>query len=390
MAFHETLRAQFQQLYGRAPRIFSAPGRVNLIGEHTDYNEGFVLPMAIERRTYVAAAPRDDRRIRVFSQAMNEAAEFELSADLQPLNGRASGAWVNYVRGVAACLERDWFSLGGADLFITSEVPLGAGLSSSAALEAAIGFALLSVSEQSGSLLNVALALQQAEREFAGTQCGVMDQYIACLAQADHALLIDCRSLSCEAVPLALADARVVICNSGVKHELANSEYNTRRAECAAGVRRLAQHMPGIQALRDVEIEEFDQVAETLPEVIRRRCNHVITENARVAFAIDALKRNDLAFFGKLMYASHESLRLDYEVSCRELDVLVELAARQPGVYGARMTGGGFGGSTVNLVATQDINFFVENVAREYEKACGIAPEISITGAAGGVCEDQA
>ena len=389
MASDDELRAQFQQRYGRAPRIFSAPGRVNLIGEHTDYNEGFVLPMAIERRTYVAAAPRDDRRIRVFSQAMNEAAEFELSADLQPLDGRPSGVWVNYLRGVAACLHNDWFQLGGADLLITSEVPLGAGLSSSAALEAAVGFALLSVSEQSGSLLNVALALQKAEHEFAGTQCGIMDQYIACLGQANHALLIDCRSLSCENVPLELGDARIVICNSGVRHELASGEYNTRRAECAEGVRRLAQHLPGIQSLRDVEIEDFDQVAQALPDVIRRRCNHVITENTRVAYAVNALKRGDLTFFGKLMTASHESLRHDYEVSCRELDVLVELALRQPGVYGARMTGGGFGGSTVNLVAADQIKIFVEVMSHEYAKACGITPEILITGAEGGVREDH-
>ncbi len=383
------LSAQFQQRYQRAPRIFSAPGRVNLIGEHTDYNEGFVLPMAIERRTYVAAAPRDDRRIRVFSQEMNESAEFELSAELQPLDGKPSGAWSNYIRGVAACLDKDWFALGGADLLITSDVPLGAGLSSSAALEAAVGFALLSVSEQSGSLLNVALALQKAEHEFAGTQCGIMDQYIACLGQAGHALLIDCRSLSCENVPLELGDARIVICNSGVRHELASSEYNTRRAECAEGVRRLAQHLPAIQSLRDVEIEDFDQVAQTLPDVIRRRCNHIITENARVAFAVNALKRGDLTFFGKLMTASHESLRHDYEVSCHELDVLAELALRQPGVYGARMTGGGFGGSTVNLVAADQINFFVEAMSHEYVKACGITPEILVTGAEGGVREDQ-
>jgi galactokinase len=388
MASLNNLRAQFEQLYGRAPRIFSAPGRVNLIGEHTDYNEGFVLPMAIEPRTYVAAAPRSDKLIRFFSQEMNEAAEFVLSADLQPLGGQPSGHWVNYVRGVAACLERDWFSLGGADLLITSDVPLGAGLSSSAALESAVGFALLSLAEQSGDLLNVALTLQKAEHEFAGTQCGVMDQYITCLAKQDHALLIDCRSLSCEPVPLKLDDARIVICNSRVKHELANGEYNKRRAECVEGVRRLAQHMPGIQALRDVEVEEFDQVAETLPDVIRRRCNHIITENARVALAVDALKRNDLAFFGKLMLASHESLKFDYEVSCRELDVLVEIAARQPGVYGARMTGGGFGGATVNLVETAHINSFVDVVACEYKKTCGIAPEVFISGAYGGVRED--
>jgi galactokinase len=382
------IRAQFEQRYRRAPRIFSAPGRVNLIGEHTDYNEGFVLPMAIERRTYVAAAPRTDKLIRVYSCEFDETAEFELSADLQPLDGRPSGAWVNYLRGVAAVLERDWYSLAGADLYITSEVPLGAGLSSSAALESSAGFALLSVAEQAGNLLDVALALQKAEYEFAGTQCGIMDQYITCLAQPEHALLIDCRSLGNESVPLPFSQVRVVVCDSRVKHELASGEYNTRRTECAAGVKRLAQHLRDIQSLRDVTVEEFDQVAETLPDVIRRRCNHVINENARVLFAVDALKRGDLKFFGALMYASHESLRDDYEVSCRELDALVEIARRQPGVIGARMTGGGFGGSTVNLVAVGHVEAFVETLAREYEKACGITPHFYVTDAAGGVRED--
>ena len=383
----DNLTAQFTQRFGLTPRIFSAPGRVNLIGEHTDYNEGFVLPMAIDRRTYVAGAKRVDKRVRVFASDLGEEAEFEISPDLQPVGGAPSGHWSNYVRGVTACLERDWYSLGGADLLIASEVPLGAGLSSSAALEAAVGYGLLMLNDQSGNLLDLALTLQRAEQEFTGTQCGVMDQYIACLGQAGHALLIDCRTLGSEAIPFALSDARVVICNSMVKHTLAGGEYNQRRAECEEGVRRLAQHLPGIQALRDVQVEEFDQVAEMLPNVIRRRCNHVITENARVALAVEALKRDDLTFFGRLLNSSHDSLRHDYEVSCTELDTLVEIAQGLPGVYGARMTGGGFGGCTVNLVAAGQVGNFVSALSQAYEKATGIKPECHVCQASEGVKE---
>ncbi len=380
----DELANQFTQRFGTAPRLFSAPGRVNLIGEHTDYNEGFVLPLALDRRTYVAAAKRTDRRLRVFAGDLGEAVEFELGPELRPV---ARGRWSNYVRGVAACLEQAGHTLCGADLLIASEVPLGAGLSSSAALEAAVAYALLRLSEQTCNLLELALILQRAEHEFAGTQCGVMDQYIACLGQAGHALLIDCRTLGHEAVPLDLRDTRIVICNSMVKHELAAGEYNTRRAECSEGVRRLAQHLPGIQALRDVTVEEFDQVAAVLPDTIRRRCNHVINENARVTLAVEALKRGDLSLFGKLLYASHASLRHDYAVSCRELDVLVEIAQRTPGVYGARLTGGGFGGCTLNLVAADKVADFIETVLQDYAAAANLTPECHVCLASDGVKE---
>ncbi len=380
----EQLTTQFQQRFDAAPRLFSAPGRVNLIGEHTDYNEGFVLPLAIDRRTYVAATKRADRQVRVFASDLGEGVEFELGPELRPA---APGRWSNYVRGVAACLEQAGHKLCGADMLIASEVPLGAGLSSSAALEAAVGYALLRLSERTCNLLELALILQRAEHEFAGTQCGVMDQYSACLGQAGHALLLDCRTLGHEAVPLDLRDTRLVICNSMVKHELAAGEYNTRRAECNEGVRRLAQHLPGIQALRDVAVEEFDQVAAVLPDTLRRRCNHVINENARVALAVEALKRGDWPCFGRLLYASHESLRHDYEVSCRELDLLVEIAQGTPGVYGARMTGGGFGGCTVNLVAADEVGDFIETVRREYAAATDLTPECHVCRASDGVKE---
>ncbi|MCG3161895.1 MAG: Galactokinase [Acidobacteria bacterium] len=384
----ETLRAQFQNLYGREPRVFSAPGRVNLIGEHTDYNDGFVLPMAIDRRTFVAVSPRDDRIIRARSTAEAGGIEFEIGREYP-----GDGDCGRYVYGVVECLRQDEFDLRGADLLIASEVPIGAGLSSSAALEISVGFALLNISEQPVELpidlVDLALAAQRAEHHYAGTQSGIMDQYIACLGIKSHALLIDCRSLEYRAVPIDLEHARVVVCNSMIKHDLAAGEYNQRRAECEEGVRRLAANLPRIQALRDVGIDDFDLYAGSLPEIIRRRCNHVITENARTLAAVEALEGGDLARFGKLMYASHESLRDDYEVSSPELDLLVAIASRCDGVFGARMTGGGFGGCTVNLVAADFVDKFITTISREYETETGLRPDCYVCQASAGVREEH-
>jgi galactokinase len=379
----ETLRAQFQHLYKRDPRVFSAPGRVNLIGEHTDYNDGFVLPMAIDRRTFVAASRRDDKTIRARSLAIDGLIEFEIGREYS-----GDDNWGRYVYGVAERLRRDEFELQGADLLVASETPVGAGLSSSAALEISLGYALLNVSEQPIDLVDLALIAQRAEQEFVGTRCGIMDQYVACLGIEGHALLIDCRSLEYRAVPMDLEHARVVVCNSMVKHDLATSEYNRRRAECEEGVRRLATRLPGLQALRDVGIDDFRLYANSLPEIIRRRCNHVINENARALAAVEALERGDLFGFGKLMYASHESLRLDYEVSSRELDLLVAIASRLDGVFGARMTGGGFGGCTVNLVASDSVVQFIATISREYEKETGIRPDCYVCRPSAGVREE--
>lgn len=378
------LCSQFKTLFVAEPRVFSAPGRVNLIGEHTDYNDGFVLPMAIDRRTYVAAAPRQDQRVRCASTGFDGLVEFDLSESLKP-----SGDWANHVRGMAACLLSDEFPLRGTDLLISSEVPFGAGLSSSAALEIAVGLALLKISGQPVDPVDLAMAAQRAEQEFAGTQCGIMDQYIACLGIEGHALLVDCRSLEYEAVPIDLSSTRIVICNSMVKHDLAAGEYNTRRAECEEAVRRLAAHLPGIQSLRDVESEEFDLWAGALPEVIRRRANHVITENSRTLAAVEVLRQSDFTQFGKLMYASHESLRDDYEVSCRELDLLVELAKGCAGVFGARMTGGGFGGCTVNLVTGDQVENFISMTTQAYERETGLKMEYYVCRASGGAREER-
>ncbi len=383
MVEREALRQAFERTFGRAPRLFRAPGRVNLIGEHTDYNDGFVLPMAIDRETVVAAAPRDDRRVRAFSLNRNEEAEFDLDAPGRPRRG----VWLDYVEGVAQALEQKGARLKGADLVISSDVPAGAGLSSSAALEISTGFALLSVSGLEVDRVRLALAGQQAEHEYVGAMVGIMDQFVAALGQKGHALLIDCRSLEHRAVPLDTREAAVVICDSRVKHDLADSEYNVRRAECERGVELLREVLPGIKALRDVSIEDFERHEEALPEPVRRRCRHVVTENARTLSAVEALSRGDLEEMGRLMKRSHRSLRDDYEVSCAELDLLTEIADDFAPCLGARLTGGGFGGSTVNLVRRHALAEFQSLVTTEYQRATGTTPNIYVSDADDGAKE---
>lgn len=368
-----------RETFGDGRRLFRAPGRVNLIGEHTDYNDGFVMPAAISFSTWVAVTPLDGRKVSVFSENFSEQIEFDLD-DASP---RATGHWSDYVRGVAVTLEQAGHRLSGARLVIRSEVPMGSGLSSSAALEVATAFALLANAGLRINRMDVARLCQRAENEFVGARCGIMDQFVACWGQAGKALRLDCRSLEYWLLPLSEA-ARLVICNTMVKHELARGAYNERRAECEAGVRHLASARPGVRALRDVTLADLELYGRDLPEAVYRRCRHVISENARVIEAGEALQRGDLDRFGHLMNESHRSLRDDYEVSCDELDLMVELARQVPGVYGARMTGGGFGGCTINLVTPEHVEAFKRAVAEGYEKATGLWPEIYVCSAAQG------
>ncbi len=383
MLEREAVGKAFRERYGRPARIFRAPGRVNLIGEHTDYNGGFVLPMAIERETVVAAAPRADRTVRAYSVGLEE----ELSFDLDHPNPPRRGVWLDYVEGVAQALESRGIKLSGADLLIDSDVPAGAGLSSSAALEISVGLALVRVSGQEIDGVTLALAGQQAEHTYVGTLCGIMDQFVAALARERHALLIDCRSLEAEPVPLDTRSAAFVVADTRVKHELSSSEYNVRRAECARGVELLQEHLPGITQLRDVSVADFQQYSHVLPDPIRRRCRHIVTENERTLSAARALRADDLAEMGRLMYESHYSLRDDYEVSSPELDVLVELARGLDGVLGARMTGGGFGGSTVSLVRRAALEDFERALSEGYERETGKRPAILVSEAAAGAAE---
>ena len=374
------LGMRFAQIFGASPRIFQAPGRVNLIGEHTDYNDGFVMPAAIEFSTWAAIAPRRDRKLVVRSENFREQVEF----DLDELPGKGSGHWSDYVIGVAKTLKQAGSRWSGADLLVEGNVPQGAGLSSSASIEVAAGYAMLDLAGEAVDLTKLALLCQKAENEFVGARCGIMDQFIASHGQSGHALLLDCRSL--EYRRLALGDeARLVICNTMVRHSIAGGEYNRRRTECEAGARFLAAHVPGVRALRDATESDLATWGKDLPETILRRCRHVVSENSRVLLAADALERGDLVSFGALMRESHVSLRNDFEVSCPELDLMVELAEQASGVYGARMTGGGFGGCTINLVRKECVAPFKAHISEGYERATGRSAEIYVCSAAGGV-----
>jgi galactokinase len=369
----------FQARFGTAASIYRAPGRVNLIGEHTDYNDGFVLPAAIEFYCWAAVAPRSDRKLVIHSENFNETVE-EAIDSLTPL---AKKHWANYPLGVAWALRQAGKPIAGANIYLTGEVPLGAGLSSSAAVEVATGFALVNESARTVDRKELAQLCQKAENEFVGAHVGIMDQFISCYGRASNALLLDCRSLERKFVKLP-ADVQLVICNTMVKHELASGEYNARRAECEEGVRILRIVLPQIRALRDVTLSQLEQHQQILAPKVIARCRHVITENARVLSAVEAFHRGDSKALGPLMKESHRSLRDDYEVSCKELDLMVEIAAAQPGLIGARMTGGGFGGCTINLVESEAVGEFKRKVAAEYSLRTGLTPEIYVSPASDG------
>jgi len=354
-------------------RKFRAPGRVNLIGEHTDYNDGFVMPAAINLSVFASVWPRDDRKLQIRSENFNDEIEFDLDG-VQPA---PRGHWSDYAVGVAVMLERAGYRLRGARLELRGEVPVGSGLSSSAAVEVATACALTANSDLQIDRRDLALLCQRAENEFAGARVGIMDQFVSLFGEAQRALLLDCRSLDYRLLPLP-DTVNLVICNTMVKHELASSAYNERRAQCEAGVKHLAQFLPHVKALRDVTIEQLEQYGRDLPEVIYRRCRHVITENVRVLAAAEALERHDLYRFGELMRGSHFSLRDDYGVSSSELDLMVELAYMSDGIYGARMTGGGFGGCTVNIVDVQSVEQVTSFIARQYEHITKLKPEIYV------------
>jgi galactokinase len=371
------IRELFRSLYGEDCRLFRAPGRVNLIGEHTDYNDGFVMPAAIDLYCWVGVAPAADRMVQVHSCDFNEGRTFDLDRP------QRLGDWSDYVQGVAFMLEKSGCRFPGARILISSKVPIGSGLSSSAALEVAAGLGLLDLQSASWNRSELALACRRAENEFVGARCGIMDQFVSCNGKAEHLVLLDCRSLKGRflAVP---ATARLVICNTMVKHAIAAGEYNVRRAQCEEGVRLLSSTLPGLLALRDVSLEDLAQFRELLPPTVHKRCRHVVSENQRVLAAAAALADRDLELFGKLMAASHRSLRDDYEVSCPELDLMVDLANGINGVYGARMTGGGFGGCTVNLVAVDTVPEFTSKISAGYQARMGIVPEICVAAASEG------
>ena len=360
----------FKKLYSASPRIFRAPGRVNLIGEHTDYNEGFVFPMAIDRYTYVGITKREDTIIRVYSNGFNESIEIDLSS-AEPKNH-----WSDYVIGVATILGKQGFSISGADIYIDSNVPLGAGLSSSAAIEVSTAFALAGINNLEIDKLNLAKICQTAENDYVGMKCGIMDQFISVHGKKNKALFLDCRSLNYELVPVDVSKAGIVVCNTMIRHELGATEYNKRRKECELGVAAIKTGFQNVNSLRDATMENLETVKTKIDDIVFRRCRHVISENERTALAISTLKTGNFDLFGRLLNGSHDSLRDDYEVSCKELDIMVEAARSLNYVFGSRVTGGGFGGCTVSLVKHDKTEIFVEEMKKIYKEKTGILPDV--------------
>ena len=359
--------ASFNDLFGGSPTVTAdAPGRVNLIGEHTDYNGGFVLPAVIPQRTVVQMAPRADRHVRVWSANVEEAerlATFEIGDE------RPTGTWVDYVQGVCVALGQRGFRLQGANLRIESSVPLGSGLSSSAALEVSVGRAFRTAFDLRLDDVELAMAGKWAENEFVGAPTGIMDQMVVSLGRPGTALFLDTRSLAFERIPIPPGVDLVVI-DSGVRHRLVSGEYATRRAQCEEACRRL-----GVAQLRDLGVLDLPRV-EALEEPFRRRARHVVTEDGRVLETVAALRANDPGQAGELFYASHASMRDDYEVSVPPVDALVEIASAERDVYGARLTGGGFGGSVVILAKARRGRGVAARVAERYRAECGQTPTI--------------
>ena len=369
----------FEAHFDQPPLLLvRAPGRVNLIGEHTDYNDGFVLPMAIDRAAWIALRPRADRCVVLHSLDFGATATFELD-HLAP----EDAGWVEYVKGVAHVLQQEGYALVGWDGVLGGDVPIGAGLSSSAAVELASARAFAAAGHLTWDPARMALAGQRAENEWVGVNCGIMDQMIAAAGRGNHALLIDCRSLATQAVPLP-PDTVVVVLDTATRRGLVDSAYNERRAQCEAAARFF-----GVPALRDVDMATFGARAHDLDETTRRRARHVISENERTLAAAGVLRRGDASEMGRLMNASHVSMRDDFEISRAEMDIMVELAQAQPGCYGARMTGGGFGGAAVALVRAGAADAFAGAVSTAYRAATGLEPQLYICRATDGASVEE-
>jgi len=369
----ESIREQFTQKYNKEPLIVSAPGRVNLIGEHTDYNEGFVLPGAIDKRIIVAIALNHTDTINVFAQDFNESFSFSLNG-IEPGKG-----WVTYILGVTYHIQQKGKQLQGVDVWIDGDVPVGGGMSSSAALCSGYGFALNELFGLGFTRMELAYIGQITEHSFAGVKCGIMDQFASLHGKKGHVIKLDCRSMEFEYIPFNFPDYKIVMVNSMVSHSLAGSEYNVRRQQCEEGVSILKKYYPSIKSLRDISMEQLEKHRNDLPEIVFKRCRYVVSEKDRLLKGCEALVQRDLTLFGNLMFATHEGLSKDYEVSCPELDFLASAAREIPEVAGTRMMGGGFGGCTINIVQTRSVSSFSDRIQEDYKKQFGKTPELYIT-----------
>jgi galactokinase len=367
------IAVQFFQRYKKGPSVFAAPGRINLIGEHTDYNQGFVLPGAIDKRIYLAIAKNDQSQLNVYANQYSEQRSFSL-AQIKPTRD-----WTTYLLGIVSNLQQQGHHIGGVDIVLDGDIPLGAGMSSSAALCSAFGFALNEVFKLGLSSMDLALLGQATEHNFAGVQCGIMDEFASLHGKAGYVMKLDCRSLKYEYIPFYFPDHRIVLVNSMVTHSLASTEYNIRRKQCEAGVAALKKYYPEISSLRDLSREVLAEHQHELEGTVFRRCSFVIEENERLLRGCEYLRKRDLGSFGELMFLAHEGLSNWYEVSCRESDFLVGLARSFPGVLGSRQMGGGFGGCTINIVDKDAVDDFSKFVQEGYARQFDIQPKIYIT-----------
>lgn len=368
MAYLEDVCERFKALYGSDPLLVKAPGRVNLIGEHTDYNQGLVLPAAVTLYVYMAIQARDDDRIELFSEDIGEAYDTGL-ADLQP-SGRH---WPDYVLGVADQMRKEGRPVRGFNLVFGGNIPMGAGLSSSAAVECATAFALNRLFGLGYAPMELARLAQRAENQFVGLNCGLMDPFASVFGRAGHLVRLDCESLDYAYIPFDAPDVRIVLFDTQVKHSLASSAYNRRREECEEGVRLIAAHQPDVQSLRHATLAQLERYVRPVDETVYRRCAYVVQEIARLQEGVEDLYRGDLAAFGQKMLATHRGLQHDYEVSCAELDFLVDAVEGREGVLGARMMGGGFGGCTINLVSVEEVDGLRARLEPAYQARFGKA-----------------
>lgn len=374
------LKNRFYEVFGTASQLLAkSPGRINIIGEHTDYNEGFVLPTAIDKAVYVAVSKRDDDIIRLYAEDFAEYVEVALDA-VAP----STVTWANYILGVVDQIQKKDLQLAGFNLYIDGDVPLGAGLSSSAAVECATGFVLNALFELGLDRREIAKIGQLAEHTFAGVKCGIMDQFASVLSKKDHVIKLDCRDLSYEYVPLDLGEYEIVLLNTNVKHSLASSAYNDRRERCEEGVSWVAERYPHVRSLRDVTVPMLDELVKPRDEDTYRKCRYVIEENTRLQLACDALQAGNIAELGRQMFAAHAALSKDYEVSCPELDFLVNQAQALDNVVGARMMGGGFGGCTINIVRKGSGSALAKELAPRYRKEFGLDLDVIFVQADGG------